>query len=128
MYTSVRLILSFLFFLSLLSLSSCYYDKEEILYPGTACDVSNVTYSATVTGILSPHCYSCHNTANAGAVGGGISLDSYTKLLPYVTNGKLMGSINHAGGYSPMPKSATKLSSCDIQKIQAWVTAGAPNN
>ena len=128
MYTSIRLIFSFFFLLSLLTLSSCYYDKEEILYPGTACDVNNVTYSVTVTGILSSHCYSCHSTANAASIGGGISLDSYTKLLPYVTNGKLMGSINHAGGYSPMPKSATKLNSCDIQKIQAWVTAGAPNN
>jgi mono/diheme cytochrome c family protein len=123
-----RLIINGLVFLSLLSTSGCYYDKEELLYPGTACDVTGVTYGATVTSILSAHCYSCHSAAAGNANGGGIILDSYNTLYPYVTNGKLMGSINHASGYSAMPKNATKLNACDIQKIQAWVNAGAPNN
>ena len=112
----------------LASLGGCYYDKEDILYPGGNCDTSNVTYSTTVSGIMTANCNVCHSTSSANANGGGIQLDSYTKLKVYVDNGKLMGSINHAGGYSPMPKNATKLSNCDISKIQAWVNAGAPNN
>jgi hypothetical protein len=128
MILNARFFISGILFLSILGFSGCYYDKEEILYPGTACDVTGVTYGVTVTNILSPNCYSCHNTATGNASGGGIILDTYTKLVPYVNNGRLMGSINHAGGYSPMPKGATKLNSCDIQKIQAWITAGAPNN
>jgi mono/diheme cytochrome c family protein len=112
----------------LASLGGCYYDKEDILYPGGNCDTSNVTYSNTVSGIMAVNCNVCHSTSSANANGGGIQLDSYTKLKVYVDNGKLMGSINHAGGYSPMPKNATKLSSCDISKVQAWINAGAPNN
>jgi mono/diheme cytochrome c family protein len=112
----------------LAGLGGCYYDKEEILYPGGNCDTTNVTYSGTVSGIINTNCNVCHSTASANANGGGIQLDTHPKLKVYVDNGKLMGSINHAGGYSPMPKNATKLSSCDIAKIQAWVNAGALNN
>jgi uncharacterized membrane protein len=125
----ITLFLSFALVLLLLSgLSGCYYDKEEILYPGGACDTTNVTYSGTVSGIININCNVCHSTASANASGGGIQLDTYAKLKVYVDNGKMLGSINHAGGYSPMPKNATKLSSCDISKIQAWVNAGALNN
>jgi cytochrome c553 len=128
MHTRVRLFFSGLVVLSLVTFSGCYYDNEAYLYGKTPCDVTAVTYSVTVSTILATHCYNCHGTATGNSSGGGIILDSYAKLKPYVTNGKLMGSINHAGGYSPMPKGATKLSSCDIQKIQAWITAGAPEN
>jgi hypothetical protein len=128
MHTRVRLFFSELVVLSLVTFSGCYYDNEEYLYGKIPCDVTAVTYSVTVSTILATHCYNCHGTATGNASGAGIILDSYAKLKPYVTNGKLMGSISHAGGYSPMPKGATKLSSCDIQKIQAWITAGAPEN
>lgn len=128
MHKKGKLVFSVTILLCFLSFSSCYYDNEEYLYGKIPCDVTGVTYSVTLVPILSTHCYSCHSTAAGNASGGGIILDSYKTILPYVTNGKLMGSINHAGGYSPMPKSATKLNACDIQKIQAWVTAGAPNN
>lgn len=114
--------------LLLSSLGGCYYDKEEILYPAGSCDTATVTYGATVSGIINTNCNVCHSTASANANGGGIQLDSYTKLKVYVDNGRLMGSINHAGGFSPMPKNATKLNGCDISKIQAWVNKGAPNN
>jgi mono/diheme cytochrome c family protein len=109
-------------------LGGCYYDKEEILYPGTTCDTTKVTYSVTISGMMTTHCNVCHSTASANANGGGIALDSYSKVKVYADNGRLMGSINHAGGFSPMPKNATKLSTCDISKVQAWVNAGAPNN
>jgi hypothetical protein len=125
----ITLFLSFALVLLLLSgLSGCYYDKEEILYPGGACDTTNVTYSGTVSGTIYTNCNACHSSGAANANGGGIQLDAYTKLKVYVDNGKLIGSINHAGGFSPMPKNATKLSSCNIAKVQAWVNAGAPNN
>jgi hypothetical protein len=128
MHSGVRLFFSGLFFISLVTFSGCYYDNEEYLYGNAPCDVTTVTYTVTVSPILATACYNCHGTATGNASGGGIILDTYTKLKPYVTNGKLMGSINHAGGYSAMPKGATKLSSCEIKKIQAWITAGALEN
>lgn len=128
MYKSIKLKFSVLLLSAIIFFSSCYYDNEEYLYGNAPCDVSAVTYSATVANILAANCYSCHNTASGNASGGGIIFDTYAKLKPYATNGQLVGSITHAGGYSPMPKGATKLNSCDIQKIQAWVAAGAPEN
>ncbi len=128
MFNKKKLTLSVLIVLGIIFLSSCYYDNEEYLYGNAPCDVSAVTYSVTVSNILATNCYSCHSTATGNASGGGIVFDNYAKLKPYATNGQLVGSITHAGGYSPMPKGATKLSSCDIQKIQAWVSAGAPEN
>jgi hypothetical protein len=108
-------------------ISSCYYDKEELLYPqgSNTCDTTSVTYSGAVTSILNTYCVSCHSGT---APSGSISLNSYTAVKAQVTNGKLMGSINHASGFSPMPKNASKLSSCNISKIQKWVNAGSPNN
>ena len=54
------------------------------------------------------------------------TLEGYAKLKSYVDNGKLLGSIKHSPGFSPMPKGQAKLVDCDIEKIEAWVAAGAP--
>jgi len=128
MHKNKKLKISVLILSGIIFFNSCYYDNEEYLYGNAPCDLSAVTYSVTVSNILAANCYSCHSTAAGNASGGGIILDSYAKLKPYATNGQLVGSINHAGGFSPMPKSATKLNSCDIKKIEAWVAAGAPQN
>ena len=128
MHKNIRLKFSAFVLSIIIFLGGCYYDNEEYLYGKAPCDVTSVTYSTTVANILATSCYSCHSTATGNASGSGISIDSYAKLKPYVTNGQLAGSITHAGGFSPMPKTATKLNSCDIQKIQAWISAGALEN
>ena len=103
----------------------CYYDKEEVLYPDTFCDTTAVTYSQSVAPVLSSFCNSCHggNTPSAG-----IKLDTYADVKIQATNGRLWGAVSHSTNYSPMPKNATKLNSCNLSKIKKWVDAGAPNN
>lgn len=108
--------------------SGCYYDKEEILYPGGGtCDTTAAsTYSAVVLPILNTSCNNCHGgSASAGA---GIILDTYAGVKAQVNNGKLMGSINHSAGYSAMPKNGAKMSACNIAKINRWIAAGSLNN
>ncbi len=112
----------------LFSLFSCAYEKEEILYPPGDCNTLLPSYSLMVQPIISANCYSCHNTTNSAVSGGGYQLDSYAKLKVFVDNGKLVGVISHTAGFSPMPKNSAKLSDCNINKIKAWVNAGAPNN
>jgi hypothetical protein len=119
---------AFLIFGCISLLSGCFYDKEELLYPAPPCNPTGSTYSATVSPIISSHCVSCHGSAVANANGAGIVLDNYNSIKPYATNGKLVGAINHASGYYPMPKNSAKLSSCDIAKITDWVNNGALNN
>jgi Planctomycete cytochrome C len=112
-------------FLFLVSTTGCYYDKEEVLYPDTICDTANVTYSRSVIPILSSNCITCHggNTPSAG-----IKLDTYADVKVQATNGRLWGAVSHAASYSPMPKNAAKMSTCNLTKIKKWLDAGALNN
>ena len=114
-----------IFLVALLPFTGCYYDKEELLYPDSACDTTAVAYSTSVIPILSASCYSCH----AGTVpSGGIRLDNHASVTVYAGNGKLMGAITHSPGYSAMPKNSGKLSNCKINIIRKWIDDGAPNN
>jgi len=113
--------------ISVISLSGCYYDIEDKLYPKINCDTTNITYSSTVISILqNGACLSCHGgTASAG---GNIILDTYDGLKAYAQNGHLMGSLKQEAGFSAMPLGGNKLNSCDINKLTAWISAGFPNN
>lgn len=116
-----------MFFLTVLLVSSCYYDKADIVYPpAAACDTTNATFSAKVLPLLNSKCNICHGgTAAAGA---GIKLDTYATVKVQATNGKLVGAIAHTAGFKPMPQGAAQLPACDIALIRAWVNAGALNN
>lgn len=103
---------------------SCYFDKEDTLYPFQKCDTTNVTYSQTIVPILNTNCYVCHFT---GSPESNIALDTWAGVKVMVDNGKLIPSINHTGPF-PMPKNGSMLDICSIEKIQTWVTHGAPNN
>ena len=110
-------------------LTACYRDNEEELYPpgtGGGCETTGVTYLGTVAPLLQSNgCIGCHS---GSAPSGNISLQSYSNVRANALNGKLYGAINHAAGFSPMPKGGNKMSTCNISKIKAWVDAGALNN
>lgn len=106
---------------------SCSYDAEEELYPlNGSCNTDNVTYSGTVSGLLSSYgCLGCHSNP---APEGNINLQGHTNVKAMASTGKLFGAINHSPGFRPMPEGAPKMNSCDISKVKAWIDAGAPNN
>jgi uncharacterized membrane protein len=112
----------------LVTISSCYNDVEEELYPTTGnptqCDTSNATYT-TVQSILQNNCYSCHS---GSAPSGNVNLEGYANVKSYADNGKLIGVITWAPGFPPMPQGGNKLNECDIAKIQSWINQGTLNN
>lgn len=119
-YTTIGMLLAIL-------ATGCYYDKEEELYPNTApCNTENVTYSITVAGLINSYgCLSCH----AGPTpDGNINLQGYTNVATVAKSGRLYGSISHSPGFQAMPQGGNKMSSCDINRVKAWIDAGAPNN
>jgi len=123
---AVLMIIATLFTFSLLE--SCYYDKEELLYPGSKlpCDTSTVAkFAADVMPVMSANCNSsgCHNSIDAAS---GVILDTYNGVKTQALNGRLMGSIDILNG--TMPKGAGKLANCTIVKIQQWINTGTPNN
>ncbi len=87
-----------------------------------ACDTLNVSFSGTVWPLMQTWCAGCHKGNNPG---GNIRIENYQDVFAIVENGKLMGSVTHAPGYSPMPKNSGKLSDCQIAEIRIWIENGA---
>jgi len=112
------------------SIQSCYYDNEEELYPQitNGCDTTNVTYSKTVSTILSSRCYGCHDNSRYKDYGGGVQLEGYENAKISADNGGLIGTITHNPDYSAMPKGGSKMDKCRIEQIKIWVAQGAKNN
>ena len=124
-------VILFLFSASLIvfTVTTCYYDSVEFLYPETSaqCDTSHVGYSSSVVPVLQTYCLTCHNNKTAASLGGNIRLENYADVKARANDHKLLGSIAHENGYSPMPKDASKLENCKITVIRLWINAGAPN-
>ncbi len=113
-----------IFVILLITGAGCKYDNQ-ILLSSTPCDTAIVTFSGTVQPILKTYCITCHSTSNAI---NGIRIDDYTSVKMLIPNGKLLGTITHSPGFSPMPLAGNKLSECNIAKIRQWIARGAQNN
>ena len=106
--------------------SACYWDKADQLYAVSACNTDSVTFSGTIKPILDNNCAlsGCHDATASGLV----TLNNYNGAKTVALDGRMVGAINHASGYSPMPKNQPKLDDCTISKLTKWAAAGAPNN
>ena len=91
--------------------------NNECNADGSVCDTSNVNFNKDVAPIFQTYCFGCHSQANPS---GGVDLTNFDQLATLIDNGSLLGSINGAAGYNPMPKGGSKLSNCDILKITIW--------
>lgn len=110
--------------------AGCYNDKYDKLYPATGsvvCDTTTVTYAGDISPILTAKCNTvgCHDAAT---ISGGYNFTTHAGTQPGALNGKIVGCINWAAGFSAMPKNLPKLSPCEINKITRWVNQGALNN
>lgn len=108
-------------------MSGCYNDKAENLYPspGTVtCDTTTVSYAKDIAPIFSAKCNTagCHNSSAAA----GYNFTTRAGIAP--NTARVLGTINWAPGFSPMPKGGMKLDACDINKITRWVNQGALDN
>ena len=114
----------------LASVTSCFYDSEEYLFPqtGEQCDTTLVTYSQSVVPIIQGYCLSCHGNSTAANNGANIKLEDYADIKVQADAGNLLGSVSHENGYTPMPLNSSKLDECKITTIRIWVNAGAPDN
>ncbi|MDX1408521.1 MAG: hypothetical protein R3330_10320 [Saprospiraceae bacterium] len=107
-----------------LSWVGCYYDVEEELYPN-GCNTTDISYTQNIVPIIEANCLTCHDILSQN---GNVVLDGYENVKQYADSGELLGTIRHEPGFSAMPQGTSKLPKCSIDRIQAWVDAGAPNN
>jgi len=107
-------------------LTACYYDNEEYLYSSVPCD-NTFTFTSRIAPLVAQQCASgCHEGANPSA---GLLLTTYDEIKACVdNNNKFANSLTGANGASIMPKGTSGLSTCDKTAVNAWITAGAPNN
>ena len=113
----------------ILTLAACKKENEEHLRGPVVCDTTNIKYAANILPILVANCYECHgNGQSQEGPGGPVNFDSYSGTKKQVDNNNLINAIKHTAGFTPMPFGKPMLSACDIDKIQAWINNGAPNN
>lgn len=77
------------------------------------CDSTKFTYAAVIQPLLSSTCIGCHQP---GSLGGNIDLSTYANVKTQAMGGRLLGTVQHSSGYSPMPQGG-KLSDCQISQI-----------
>jgi len=129
--TTMKNILPSMAALLLLVMAGCYNDKGDQLYVApltTTCDTSSVSYAKDIAPIFTTSCNiagGCHDAA--GKATSGYDFTSYAGIQT-IASGLLLNDINWAAGYNAMPKNLSKLSTCNINKITAWVNKGKPNN
>ncbi|MBR9921286.1 MAG: hypothetical protein GYB31_10645 [Bacteroidetes bacterium] len=93
--------------------------------PGVDCDTENVSYAAIIRPLLDNSCVGCHG----GSVpSGGISLETYAGVKGVADSGQLYGAVAWEPGFSQMPQGGNQLPQCNIDQIQSWIDAGAPEN
>ena len=90
-----------------------------------SCDTTQFTYAAVIKPMMDNKCAGCHK---AGNLRGNVDLSNYNGTKVVALNGKLLGSISHQSGFSPMPKNSAKLSDCEITQVRRWIAAGSLNN
>lgn len=118
-------------FLMIITITGCYYDNEEYLYPQSAvCETDNMSFANDIWPVINASCKGCHG---GGSPAGNIPLENYTDVAASAAisegnYGSLYGAVSHASGNSPMPKNADKLSDCTIDQIKAWIDQGALDN
>ncbi|MFL5753133.1 MAG: hypothetical protein ACJ76F_06985, partial [Bacteroidia bacterium] len=124
---------AFYYIMILMINGACSYNKWEEIKPkdpaAASCDTSMViSYSGDIVPIMNSSCgaldNNCHSSGST--VGGNVVLDVQIGVAYCATtsttgsNGQLVSCITWDGNSSPMPKNGSKLSSCDIMKIQKW--------
>lgn len=123
--SSRRLFQLIFFVIILFGVVSCYYDNAEDIYGSVECDESEVSYTEDVLPLLELFCYQCHDNVSQL---GGIDLEGFNKVMIYVEDESLLGSIKHLSGYSPMPQNLPQIPACDIFVFEKWIEEGAQNN
>lgn len=120
---SKKIVLSILILTFISSIiSSCYYDKEDLLY-GNNVDCSSIDskFSTAINPLMQSKCaYSgCHD---AGTVAGGVSLENYPEIAAKA------GRINQRCLIDKTMPPGSPLTATETAALQCWINAGAPNN
>lgn len=114
--------LVYLLLCTLFSLTGCYYDIEAELYPvDPACETTALSYTGNIKQIVDANCAvsGCHVEGTGRA-----NLTTYAGLKQIADNGLIHQKVVVE---QSMPPSGP-LPDCEMRQIEAWLSAGAPQN
>jgi cytochrome c5 len=97
---------------------------DDTIAPG-GCDTTGVSFAQFIKPLLQTNCQGCHSGSAPSA---GVLLTTHAGIKAAAVSGRLHGAIARLPGYKPMPFNGDQLPQCTIDKVKAWVDAGAPNN
>lgn len=126
-------IYAFCYLAPFLTFSSCTYDEALEIADEQPITVS---YESDIKPIIVANCYSCHTASSTDPDKAGYAfLDRFEELQRYAlkssTSNPSMTTLQariRFVEYPGMPFKQDPLPEEDIQKIEAWIKAGAPNN
>ncbi|MEE9374682.1 MAG: hypothetical protein V3V00_16625 [Saprospiraceae bacterium] len=106
-------------------ISSCSKD-EDVLTPDMN-EPDPDGFELFISPVMSTSCSitGCHSGSSPAA---GIGLTTYNGVKGIADSGRLVGSTFWEDGFSRMPKNGNQLDQSILDKIKAWVDAGAMNN
>lgn len=128
----MKLFTALLFLFAITFLTACTYDKAEVVEP----IIFNGSYIADIKPIIETNCYSCHSsTATDPERPGYAFLDDFDELKRYALKPStvnpelttLQARLRHVE-FPGMPFKKDPLPESEIQLIESWIKAGAPNN
>ncbi len=111
--------------------NGCTKDNVEDFYN---CDTEDVSYANDIVPIMVENCYlSCHAGSSPSS---GFNLETYSSLSTYTDTTTSVGAPllcfikqeNTACEDFWMPDNSGPIAPCSINKIEAWISSGAPNN
>src|SRR5687768_10947384 len=96
--------------------SSCENEQEPVLVK--ECDPAvPVTYSNSISQILSTNCLGCHFS------GGNVpNLHNYAQVQAHAP--RIIKAVNHQPGVLPMPQGSAKLDAATLKKFKCWEQQG----
>lgn len=103
-------------------LSSCYYDKSDLLYGNNvSCNGVNSKFSSVISPMVQSKCsYSgCHDAATGA---GAAVLENYSQISSFANR------INQRCVILRTMPPVAPLSDSERISLQCWIDAGAPNN
>ena len=100
----------------------CTYNSEEELYGISQCDTNNLTYQDSIFKIIDAKCATpgCHVTGGTG-VG---NFETYAGVKAKADNGTFFERTITQKNMPP----GGGLTDCELEKLEAWLVDGAPEN
>lgn len=108
---------------TMFQLSSCKKEKVAPVALNTECP-DTISFQTTISPLILTNCSTsgCHDNSQAG----GYKFSNHSDISAAAN--KILQTIRHESGVSPMPQGASKLAATSADQFNCWISQGKLNN